>query len=65
MAAVYLSPIDSRAEALPSLRIMIVWGIFIQNLLMLNFLKVFDFWATFVRSLGQIIISALPLGACQ
>lgn len=64
MAAVYLSPIDSRAEALPSLRIMIVWGIFIQNLLMLNFLKVFDFWATFVRSLGQIIISALPLGAC-
>lgn len=42
---------------------MIVWGILIQNLIMLNFLKVFDFWATFVRSLKQIMISSLPLGA--
>ena len=31
--------------------------------MLLNYVKVFDFWATFVRSLVQIFKSAVPLGA--
>jgi hypothetical protein len=60
----YLTKPDNRAENLLDLRLLFVFGILVLNLIMLYYIKVFDFWSTFVRSLVKIIYSSLPLGAC-
>ena len=54
---------ELRVVPLQFLRLVYVWGILIQTFVLLYYLQVFDFWATFVRSLVQIIIKSLPLAA--
>lgn len=59
----YTKAPEDRLIPLEHLRLVYVWGILIQNFVFLYYVKVFDFWATFVRSLSQIVITSLPLAA--
>lgn len=54
---------EDRLIPLENLRLVYVWGILIQSLVFLYTVKVFDFWATFVRSLSKIVVTSLPLAA--
>ena len=62
-AVTYSRAPEDRLIPLEHLRLVYVWGILIQNFVFLYYVKVFDFWATFVRSLAQIVITSLPLAA--
>ena len=43
-------------------RVTLVWTILVQNILLVHYIKFFDFFATFVRSLHLIIRASAPLG---
>jgi hypothetical protein len=46
------------------LRLVLVWGVLLQNITLLNYLKVFDGWANFVRALISIIQESKTLLIC-